>query len=124
MTDEIKPDSKQALTQDGQLAAESMIEGKEQTPTIDIDADYAAAQQFSISDIDRTSEGAQAAQEATANQFETTTQAETNSSQAVSTGDPIDYMAMAKDVGSGAGAAGNVDDDLIQKAFEKGQPGK
>lgn len=124
MTDEIKPDSKQALTQDGQLAAESMIEGKEQTPAIDIDADYAAAQQFSISDIDRTSEGAQAAKEATANQFETTTQTETNSSQAVSTGDPIDYMAMAKDVGSGAGAAGNVDDDLIQKAFEKGQPGK
>ncbi len=124
MTDKIKPDSKQALTQDAQLAAESMIEGKEQTPAIDIDADYAAAQQFSISDIDRTSEGAQAAEEATANQFETTTQTETNSSQAVSTGDPIDYMAMAKDVGSGAGAAGNVDDDLIQKAFEKGQPGK
>ncbi len=124
MTDEIKPDSKQALTQDGQLAAESMIEGKEQTPAIDVDADYAAAQQFSVSDIDRTSEGAQAAKEATANQFETTTQAETNSSEAVSTGDPIDYMAMAKDVGSGAGAAGNVDDDLIQKAFEKGQPDK
>jgi hypothetical protein len=123
MPDEIKPDATQAITQDAQLTAESMTEGKEKMPSVDIDADYAAAQQFSVSDIDRTPEGAEAADIATAHQFATTTPSETNS-QTQSTGDPSDYMAMAKDVGAPTGAAGNVDDDLIQKALEKGQPGK
>jgi len=123
MTDEIKPDATQATTQDAQLTAESMTEGKEKMPSVDVDADYAAAQQFSVSDIDRTPEGAEAADKATAHQFATTTPSETNS-QTLSTGDPSDYMAMAKDVGASTGAAGNVDDDLIQKALEKGQPGK
>lgn len=123
MPDEIKPDATQAITQDAQLTAESMTEGKEKMPSVDVDADYAAAQQFSVSDIDRTPEGAEAADKATAHQFATTTPSETNS-QTQSTGDPSDYMAMAKDVGAPTGAAGNVDDDLIQKALEKGQPGK
>ncbi len=123
MTDTIKPDATQATTQDAQLAAESMTEGKEKMPAVDIDADYAAAQQFSVSDIDRTSEGSVAADKATANQFASTTQSETKS-ETMSTGDPSDYMDMAKDVGASTGAAGNVDDDLMQKAIEKGQAGK
>ncbi len=123
MADSIKPDANQATTQEAQLAAESMTEGKEKMPTVDVDADYAAAQQFSVSDIDRTSEGAEAADKATANQFATTTPSETET-ETISTGDPSDYMAMAKDVGAPTGAVGNVDDDLIQKALEKGQPGK
>lgn len=123
MPDEIKPDATQPTTQDAQLTAESMTEGKEKMPSVDIDADYAAAQQLSVSDIDHTPEGAEAADIATAHQFATTTPSETNS-QTQSTGDPSDYMAMAKDVGAPTGAAGNVDDDLIQKALEKGQPGK
>lgn len=123
MTNEIKPDANQASTQDAQLAAESMTEGKEKRPSVDVDADYAAAQQFSVSDIDRTSEGAEAATEATANQFATTTQSETKA-EVQPTGDPSDYIAMAKDVGAPTGAEGNVDDDLMQNAIEKGQPGK
>ncbi len=123
MTNEIKPDPKQATTQDAQLAAESMTEGTEKMPEVDIDADYAAAQKFSVSDIDRTSQGAEAADKATANQFSTTEQGETKA-ETMSTGDPSDYMAMAKDVGSSTGAEGNVDDELMQKALEKGQPGK
>jgi hypothetical protein len=123
MTDEIKPDATQATTQDAQLTAENMTAGKEKMPSVDVDADYAAAQQFSVSDIDRTPEGAEAANKATAHQFDTTTPSEIKS-EAPSTGDPSDYMAMAKDIGAPTGAAGNVDDDLIQKALEKGQPGK
>ncbi len=124
MADSVKPDPKQASsTQDAQLAAESMTEGKEKMPSVDVDADYTAAQQFSVSDIDRTSEGAEAADKATANQFVATTQSE-DKSEAVSTGDPSDYMDMAKDVGASTGSAGNVDDDLMQEALEKGQPGK
>jgi len=123
MTDSIRPNPNQAKTQDAQLAAESMTEGKEKMPSVDVDADYAAAQQFSVSDIDRTSEGAEAAEKATANDFATTTQSDTKT-ETMSTGDPSDYMAMAKDVGAPTGEAGNVDDDLMQKALEKGQPGK
>ena len=123
MPDEIKPDATQAITQDAQLAAESMTEGKEKMPSIDVDADYAAAQQLSVSDIDRTPEGAEAADIATAHQFATTTPSEAESS-TQSTGDPSDYMAMAKDIGAPDSAVGNVDDDLMQKALEKGQPGK
>jgi hypothetical protein len=100
-----------------------MTEGTEKTPQVDIDADYAAAQQFSVSDIDRTAEGAEAADKATANQFSTTNQSEPKA-ETMPTGDPSDYMDMAKDVGLATGAAGNVDDDLVQKALEKGQPGK
>ncbi|MBW4663194.1 MAG: hypothetical protein KME01_03185 [Chroococcus sp. CMT-3BRIN-NPC107] len=123
MADEIKPNASQAPTQDAQLAAESMTEGKEKTPKVDVDADYAAAQQFSVSDIDRTSEGAEAADKVTANKFATTTPSETKA-EAVSTADPNDYMEMAKNVGASTGATGNVDDDMMQKAIEKGQPGK
>ncbi len=123
MPDEIKPDATQATTQDAQLAAESMTQGKEKMPSVDIDADYAAAQQFSVSDIDRTPEGTEAADKATAHQFATPTPSETKS-ETLSTGDPSDYLAMAKDVGAPKGAVGNVDDDLMQKALEKGQPGE
>lgn len=123
MTDSIRPNPDRATTQDAQLAAEGMIEGKEKMPAVDVNADYAAAQQFSVSDIDRTSEGAEAAEKATASDFATTTQSNTKP-ETMSTGDPNDYMDMAKDVGAPTSTAGNVDDDLMQKALEKGQPGK
>lgn len=122
MSDQIQPNANQAPTQDAQLAAESMAEGKEKKPTVDFDADYAAAQQFSVSDVDRTDEGAKAAEAATAPHFQVSS-AEDTKLEAKETGDPSDYMEMAKDV-TGAQSTGNVSDDLIQKAFEKGQPGK
>ena len=122
MSDQIKPDANQASTQDAQLAAENMAEGKEKMPTVDFDADYAAAQQFSVSDIDRTDEGEKAAEAATAPQFQVSNSEETKL-EAQETGDPSDYMDMAKDL-AGTQAVGNVSDDLMQKAFEKGQPGK
>ncbi|MBV9388859.1 MAG: hypothetical protein JOZ78_20745 [Chroococcidiopsidaceae cyanobacterium CP_BM_ER_R8_30] len=53
MPDEVKPDPKQATTQDAELAAEGMASGKEQTPNVDVNADYEASKQYSVSDIDR-----------------------------------------------------------------------
>lgn len=97
MPEEIKPDANQAPTQDAQLAAENMASGLEKAAAVDFDADYAAAQQFSVSEIDRTGEGAKAAQEATASQFELS-QSEETKTEAKPTGDPADYMEMAKDV--------------------------
>lgn len=119
--EEIKPDVNQAVTQEAQLAAENMATGVEQTPEVDFEDDYAAAQQFSVSDIDRTDAGAQAAEDATAPQFEVSQQSETKTD-AAATGNPSDYMEMAKDVGSGSEAVGN-SDDLLKKALDMGKPG-
>lgn len=62
MPEEIKPDPKQATTQDAQLAAESMAAGEEKLPAVDVEGDYAASQQYSVSEADRS------ASEATKNQ--------------------------------------------------------
>ena len=124
MPDEIKPNVAEASTQDAQLAAESIASGEEKAPTVDFEGDYKAAQQYSVSDVDRTNEGEAAANAATAPKFEVSKQEETKT-QAQSTGNPADYMNMAKDVGGSANqGVSNVSDDLIQEALEKGQPGK
>ena len=123
MPDEIKPDVQQASTQEAQLAAENIASGQEKAATVDFDADYAAAQQFSVSDIDRTDEGAEAAEAATKPQFEVSEPEETKTA-ANSTGNPADYLEMAKDVKSGTEAVTSVSDDLLKKALEKGQPGQ
>lgn len=97
MPDEIKPNANQAPTQDAQLAAEQIAAGQEKAPTVDLEGDYEAAQQYSVSDVDRTSEGAKAAQEATAPDLKMSKPEETKT-EAKPTGDPADYMDMAKDV--------------------------
>lgn len=99
MTDEVKPDPKQASsTQDAQLASESMAAGEEETPSVDYDADYAAAQKMSVSEVDRTGAGAKAAEAATASDFKVS-QPEETKTVAQSTGNPDDYSDMAKDIG-------------------------
>lgn len=123
MTDEVKPDSKQAPTQDAQLAAENVNSGQEQAPTVDFNADYAAAQQLSVSEIDRTGEGAQAAEAVTTPQLGVSAPEETRTV-AQSTGNPDDYLEMAEDASSTTEPASNVSDDLVEKALDKGKPGK
>lgn len=123
MTDEVNPNPNQATTQEAQLAAENMASGVEEKPAVDFDADYAAAQEFSVSDVDRTGEGAAVAEAATAPQFQVS-QPEETKMVAEPTGDPSDYLDMAKDVGSQTEAGtGNVSDDLIKKAEDMGKPG-
>jgi hypothetical protein len=117
MTDEVKPNVAAAPTHDAQLAAENIASGEEKAPKVDFDADYEAAQQFSVSDIDRTQEGAAAAEAATAPKFDIP--------EAEETGNPSDYLEMAKEVGGSENeAVSNVSDDLLQKAFDMGQPQK
>jgi len=67
MPDEVKPDPNQAQTQDAELVAESVAAGEEK-PRYRCRG-YEAAQQFSVSEVDRAGAGAEAA-EATAPQFE------------------------------------------------------
>ncbi|KAB8317383.1 hypothetical protein SD81_018955 [Tolypothrix campylonemoides VB511288] len=124
MPDEIKPNPSQAPTHDAQLAADNIASGEEKTPSVDIEADYQAAQRLSVSEIDRTGEGAKAAQEATAPKQEVHEPQQTKT-EAPPTGNPDDYLNMAKDVaGSRNEGATNVTNDLIEKALEKGQPKK
>jgi hypothetical protein len=112
-------------TQDAQLAAEEIASGDRPAPKIDVAADYKAAQEFSTSSLDDTPEGQKAAEEATAPQFEVHSAEETEvtTSSLDSTGDPNDFKNLAREVNPQAGTAGNVDDDLVQKALELGQPG-
>jgi hypothetical protein len=122
MSEEIKPNVAEAPTQDAQLAAESIASGEEKAPKVDFDADYEAAQKLSVSEIDRTAEGAKAAAEATAPQYEVPIQEETVT-QAQPTGNPSDFLEMASNVTPGSENASNVTDDLVQQALEKGKPG-
>lgn len=123
MTDEVKPDPKQAPTQDAQLAAENMTTGQEAKPTVDFDADYAAAQQMSVSDIDRTGAGAKAAAEVTSPELEVHKPEETKTA-AQPTGDPADYMGMAEDASPTDEGVTNVSDDLVHEALDMGKPGQ
>ena len=127
MTDEVNSDPKQATTQEAQLAAENMASGVEEKPEVDFDADYEAAQQFSVSDVDRTGGGAAAAEAATAPDFQVSQPQETKTA-AQETGNPSDYLDMAEEVAEDVGSqteagTGNVSDDLIDKALDMGKPG-
>ena len=99
MPEEIKSNPNETPTQDAQLAAENIATGVEKAPTVDFDADYAAAQQYSVSEIDRKGEGAMAAEKVTQPEFKVS---ESDEQQTVAkpTGDPSDYMDIAKDVNS------------------------
>ncbi|MBW4675635.1 MAG: hypothetical protein KME52_16900 [Desmonostoc geniculatum HA4340-LM1] len=124
MPDEVKPNVNEAPTHDAQLAAENIASGEEKAPKVDFEADYAAAQEFSVSEVDRTDEGAAAAEAATAPK-QKVPQTKEIKTQAQSTGNPDDYSELAKEVGnSKTEAVANVNDDLVEKALEKGQPKK
>lgn len=99
MAEEVKPNPNEAPTQDAQLAAENIAAGEEKAPTVDVEADYAAAQQFSVSEIDRSGEGAMAAEKATQPEFQVS-ETEEAKTEAKPTGNPADYMDMAKEVNS------------------------
>lgn len=113
----------ESQTYDAQQMSQEIATGDREAPKVDVSADYEAAQEFSTSSIDQTEEGAKAAEAATAPQFEIPEPEETEFV-AEPTGDPSDYLEMAKDISPGAGATGNVDDDLVKKAIELGQPGQ
>ncbi|MEC4882815.1 MAG: hypothetical protein SAL70_15990 [Scytonema sp. PMC 1070.18] len=122
--EKVQPNPSQAPTHDAQLAAENVESGQEKAPTVDMEADYQAAQQLSVSDVDRSGEGAKAAEKATASKYNLNESQQTNT-QTKQTGNPEDYVEIAKEVGGSRNeAATNVNDDLINKAKEKGQSKK
>jgi hypothetical protein len=108
---------------DSEQAKEAITAGEQKAPEVDVAADYEASKQFSVSEIDQTEEGAKAAAEATAPQFELPQPTETRTV-AEPTSDPQDYLEMAKDVSPAPAGATNVTDDLVAKALELGKPGE
>ena len=116
MSEEVKPNAKEASTQDAQLVAENIISGEEKAPTVDAEADYQAAQKFSVPNVDRTGEGVKAAEATTAPEISAP---EKTTVEAKSTGNPDDYREMAKEIGgSKDDAVSSVSDQLVDKALE------
>ncbi len=118
---EINTESNNIESFDAAQITESVEAGEQKLPKVDVSADYEASKEFSVSDIDRTSAGAEAAAAATAPKFAIPAPREI-AMPADSSGNPADFLSMAKEVNP-AGAPGNVTDDLVQKAIELGTPG-
>lgn len=106
---------------DAQQITESAEAGEQKLPTVDVSADYEASKEFSVSDIDRTGAGAQAAAAATAPKFPIPAPKDI-AKPADTSGNPADFRSMAQEI-TPAGTPGNVTDDLIQKAIDLGTPG-
>lgn len=98
MAEELKPNPQEVDDiQEAQLAAERMASGEEKRPTVDVNADYEASKEYSISEVDKTAAGSQAAAAATASQQKLPEPTEMKSSPDT-TGNPADYLEMAKDI--------------------------
>lgn len=121
MADEVKINPSE-VSHDAQLLADNVADGVEKAPKVDFDADYELAKQMSVSPIDNTEEGQKAAEAAVAPQYEMPEPEDMRVEPGV-TGNPSDYMSMASEI-TGTEAVGNVDDDIVKKALELGQPGQ
>lgn len=53
----LKVDPNQAVGQEAELAAQNMAEGQEEAPQVDVDRDYEASKEYSVSDVDKSGEG-------------------------------------------------------------------
>lgn len=90
-------------------------EEKINPPEVNVDADYEASKAYS------TGVSAKTAAEMTSPQLEVPTPKEVKLT-TEPTGNPDDFLSMAREVGHNSAAGGNVSDDLVKKALEKGQP--
>lgn len=98
MAEELKPNPQQVDDiHEAQLAAEKMASGEEKLQTVDVDADYEASKQFSVSDVDKSGAGAASAVAATSSEQKLPEATEMKSSPDT-TGNPADYLEMAKEV--------------------------
>jgi len=84
-------------TYDAQVLTEEIAAGEEKAPKINVEADYEASKQYSQSEVDQTEMGAELAKAATAPQFEVT-QADSPNPSAAPTGDPTEFLEMAKEI--------------------------
>ncbi|MDX2097027.1 MAG: hypothetical protein SFW36_04560 [Leptolyngbyaceae cyanobacterium bins.59] len=112
----------QSQNYDAQQLAEEIALGDQKTPKVDIESDYEASKELSVSPVDHTPEGEKMAEDATAPHYQVHS-TETSQTVAQPTGNPDDYRKMARDIHPVNAGTGNVTDDLVEKALEKGKPG-
>ncbi|MBM0740668.1 hypothetical protein JOY44_03380 [Phormidium sp. CLA17] len=110
-----KTDTTQNL--DAEMLKESIAEGDTKDLSVDVGADYAAAQGMSTGAV-----GAAEAEALVAPELEVSTPAEV-AVPTMSANDQIDYTDMAKDINPAGSGAGNVTDDLVKKALDLGKAG-
>jgi hypothetical protein len=101
---------------DAEMLKEAINEGDTKEISVDVGADYAAAQDMSTGSVN-----AAEAEAIVAPDFEVSTPAQV-AVPTMSANDQIDYTDMAKDINP-TGGAGNVTDDLVKKALDLGTPG-
>ena len=104
---------------DAQQTVEEIAAGDRKTPDADVEADYEASKQFSVSAIDHTDEGAAAAEAVTSPKLAVPS-ADVPTSTPDTTGNPDDYKQMAADLSATQSATANVSDSMVKKALEKG----
>ena len=98
MAEELKPNPQEVGDiHEAQLAAEKMASGEEKLQSVDVDADYEASKEFSVSEVDKTGAGAQAAAAATSAE-QKLPELTNMASSPDTTGNPADYLEMAKEV--------------------------
>ncbi|MGB3267498.1 MAG: hypothetical protein WBA89_26510 [Microcoleus sp.] len=118
---EVSKESNNSQTFDAQQISENVEAGEQKLQAVDVSADYEASKEFSVSEVDRTSAGAKAAAAATKPKFDIPAASDV-AKPADSSSKPEDFRSMAKEV-KPAGTPGNVTDDLVDKAIERGTPG-
>ena len=104
---------------DAQQTVEEIAVGDRKAPDVSVEADYEASKKFSVSPIDRTEDGAAAAKAVSTSQPGMPV-SEVETSTPDTTGNPDDYKQMAQDASAAMPSIGNVSDDLVQKALNKG----
>lgn len=98
MAEELKPNPQQVDDiHEAQLAAEKMASGEEKLQTVDVDSDYEASKKFSVSDVDKSGAGTASAAAATASEQKLPEPTDMASAPDT-TGNPADYLEMAKEV--------------------------
>ncbi len=102
---------------DAEMLKDAIAEGNTKDISVDVGADYAAAKEMSTGTVD-----AAEAEAIVAPEFEVSTPAEV-AVPTMSANDQIDYTDMAKDINPAGSGAGNVTDELMEKALNLGKAG-
>ncbi|MBI4781071.1 MAG: hypothetical protein HY785_07070 [Oscillatoriophycideae cyanobacterium NC_groundwater_1537_Pr4_S-0.65um_50_18] len=87
-----------AASFDAEQLKEDIGKGETKKPKVNLEADYELAQEFSVSEVDKTGAGVEAAKAATESKFELNQPQSAKPQSAESTGNPEDFLEMAKDV--------------------------
>ncbi|MBW4661046.1 MAG: hypothetical protein KME15_20405 [Drouetiella hepatica Uher 2000/2452] len=83
---------------DAEQLKEDISKGETKKLKVDLDADYELSKEFSVAEVDKTDAGAEAAAVATENKFELTESQPVQPQSAEPTGNPEDFLKMAKEI--------------------------